>query len=64
MEAKAYERILAGEIEAGMRVARTRTANFYTVKRADRIGVSVWLYYEEHGARDRPRQTASWWREA
>lgn len=60
--AQQYERVPAGEIRPGDRVARSRTHPFHTVTAIERTPTCVWLSLEGAG-RSRPRLTASWWRE-
>ena len=57
-----YERIDAGQIQPGDRVARTRTRPFFEVKAVSHGPVAVTIAYTT-GGRDRPRKTARWWRE-
>jgi hypothetical protein len=57
-----YERVEAGQIQVGDRVARTRTHPFVTVA-AIRHGRTAVRLLNEHGATiARPQKTASWWR--
>lgn len=58
-----YEKVQAGDIQPGDRVARARTHPFLTVRSAEHGATSVRLRYEDHGGSDRPRKTAQWWRE-
>lgn len=73
-----YERITAADIRPGMRVARARTHPFHEVEEVHPGPRAVTLVYvttfdpaypprpgQQHGGRqfDRPRLTASWWRE-
>lgn len=57
-----HERVLAGEIRAGDRVARTRTRGFYEVAAVWPSAIAIRIAYVGGGS-DRPRQTAKWWRE-
>lgn len=62
-----HERILAGDIKPGDRVARSRNDTFETVVAVERGPVAVRLLGSPVGTRSRtiarPRQTAKWWRE-
>jgi hypothetical protein len=65
------ERILAGDIRPGDRVARTRTRPFLSVIDVRRGPVAVTIVYSRRPATygrprtvehfDRPRATAKWW---
>lgn len=55
-------RVLAGDIEVGDRVARSRSQEFLEVTRVEPIVVTVRLHFAD-GSMDWPRREASWWRE-
>jgi hypothetical protein len=57
-----YERITAGEIQIGDRVARSRTHHFDRVSGLAGGPVSVTLLDENGRILARPRRTAKWWR--
>lgn len=61
-----YVRVLAGDVQVGDVIARTRTETFYRVTDVRRGEVSVWLTLDngpgEFGGRIRPRATARLWR--
>lgn len=59
---RTFERIVAGNIKPGDKVARARTHTFQTVASVSPGATSVYIEYE-HGNRDRPRKGAFWWRE-
>lgn len=68
-----YERILAGDIRPGDRVARTRNEPFATITHVAHGPVAVSLYTDAERTMSyhrnrrpvhaRPRKTAKWWRE-
>lgn len=75
MSAPLYERVQAGEIRAGDKVARARTHPFREVSHVSHGPRSVQIYYADaddglltggsfhfRTPFDRPRLTASWWR--
>ncbi len=57
-----YERVEAGQIQVGDRVARTRTHPFVTVATIRHGRTAVKLLDEHHATIARPQKTASWWR--
>lgn len=55
-----YERILAGDIKPGDKVARARTHTFCEVESVRFGAKAIRLHFD--GAEDaRPQQTARWW---
>jgi hypothetical protein len=61
-DSEQYERVAAGDIQVGDRVARARTSPFVTVA-VIRHGSTAVRLLNEHGATiARPQKTASWWR--
>lgn len=58
-----YERVEAGDVQPGDRVARTRNAEFHEVAAIDQGATTVRFHYADHGGTDRPRRIALWWRE-
>lgn len=56
-----YERITAGDVQPGDRIARAKTHRFRLVTRIEEGPVSVRFTYDSGGA-DRPRKAAAWWR--
>lgn len=63
-----YERIEAGAIAVGDRVARARTHDFKTVSGIQLHPTAVSIFYGDgrgsrFGGKDRPRRNAKWWRE-
>lgn len=61
-EGRQYERVAAGDIQVGDRVARARTHTFVKVAAINR-GVTAVRLLDEHGATiARPRKTAQLWR--
>ena len=61
-QAKAYHRVLAGEIRPGMRVARHRTHTFHRVTSVRLSADTIWIHYADKSP-DRPRHDARWWME-
>lgn len=61
--ATTYERVEAGDVRVGDRVARTRKAPFHEVADIDQGSTTVRFHYADHGGTDRPRRIALWWRE-
>lgn len=66
-----YERVLAGDIHPGDRVARARTHDFREVKAIRHGPVAVTLVYDvrvdgmgrKYEVFDRPSKWAKWWKE-
>ncbi|MGA2166267.1 MAG: hypothetical protein ABSH36_17625, partial [Solirubrobacteraceae bacterium] len=57
-----YERVEAGQIQVGDRVARARTHPFVTVAAIRHGRTAVRLLNEHHATIARPQKTASRWR--
>ena len=55
-------RVVAGDIEVGDSVARSRSLPFLQVMRVEPLVVTVRLHFED-GSMDWPRREACWWRE-